>query len=443
MLFKLLFCLFLLTPFKLLAQNKLGIQDIDRIKLLDQGGGMEGSYSTDYQIDLKNRKWVCVQVKQHIDSTGEPSAEGIASSNPNTKNIKESKFIREVSPSSITKLLNAITNQQKLISVSNLVDIKKLKEQAGSLYPMSDRQKQEFKETITPAKLKEAVSQVLQSQGTDVHFTCIVEIVKKQGGSIRLQTDQQNAFMLPWIIGKQRNYNKDISNFFANAIGNYGWSNKSRLQGKDFEKDVLSYIYDNYCGERFKQEILIEQYPSQVKYLASHFKIVKLGANDAYDPNDKCRATLQLKQLPSNYYIIANFILTKIDSIKEILPFKDSVLKKCKQSNFIFKYLQLHKNIEAYFHQWDLETIKDRLGEYWKESYTAANVIPFSLSFKTGDRDDVSAWVLLPDGKVALVAYDNLDLVKFSGLKLKEKRVMSMLAIFDQNGKVLVKEYAP
>lgn len=323
-----------------------------------------------------------------------------------------------------------------------------VKEYARGYYNSANpKQKALYLLTFTNLRIAaRLVNEILNGRWTDDYPLVEIEIELLNGSKIKVSSEQQPEFMLPWKITRSGrtilSYNADIARALAALLPENG-CNRSRLSGVDLRQDLAEKVIDqiepqwNLLEAEEKAGPFLDLLRSKFIISAAHinpYHDVDFGtpqeSGRAPDPN--LNVTLTAKNFPSNFSItlVLPYRDETVEGTDEFISSIDRYLNLMKAIPWLRTYIANHPNL-----LFDLHYVTDR-------SFSSKAMSAFDADLRLSGRADlveavsrvqdkvalftivggnsVSYWVILPDrrtilwrfdGQGALLRWRNVDLL--------------------------------
>src|SRR3569833_21985 len=330
-------CFIVCQCYFVVAQVKIYTGEIKKIHLIDSEWALGFSRLTEFDILNENGQWNCYQTKQKYpnDRFGKDK-DYFARENSDSR-----KFIKKIDDELIGGLIGTINTIKPDYNwqiygidadeVATTVDTGYLKNWEKKISAMEHLIF--VKELQNVSNVKAAIDSLQHYWWTDDVPVCAIEIIKRDNDTVKISTQKQMDYMLPWIINDKPSYDLNINKFFTSAIGDYRYSNRNRLTGDNFIFKIQEYIYNNFATEAIIRYKWNKYFPKQYKFLSTQFAISDLS----YD-NESIRLFAKNKQLPQNFVIYAAIRMGNDTAITQLVQFKNRVLGPAKKGNFVFDY---------------------------------------------------------------------------------------------------------
>ncbi|MEO6980728.1 MAG: hypothetical protein ABI113_20205, partial [Mucilaginibacter sp.] len=383
--------------------------EIKKIHLIDSEWALGFSRLTEFDIVNENNKWNCYQIKQKytwdpLDKNKDYYAK---------QNSEQRKFVKKINAEAINGLFKTISTVKPAhnwkiygitpVKVASTVDTVYLKKWEPK-QPKAERQIF-VNELKKPANIKAAIDSVQHYSWTDDYPVCAIEIIKRNNDTVKVYSNNQIDYTLPWMVNCASSYDLNINKFFADAMGDYRNSNHDRLTGTDFIYKIQEYIYDNFATEAIIRNKWSLAFPSQYKALSQGFEVGHMRYS-----NDGVSLFARSNQLPRAFTINAEMKMGDDTDLTELIHFKDSLAARVKKGNFVFNYYKDSPNATVSF-GYRRHKVND-LAEYnekfrvWQQKniavYNKDNMLLFSVEARNRDFED---WLLLPDNRLILLSY--------------------------------------
>ena len=415
-----LFLLILINIFgiKAFAQANVSLTDVVKIHLIDGAGYMTGYDRNEYDVLLENGQWKSYQTREEFNGY-----------NFNARDRKrvwehrdssEHKFIKWIARDSIKLFLKALAIIKPKFIPSDLnVSIPQLTQQIDTTYfKNEDKKKVQLFNSFfnTPAKLNHILDIMQDESWSDDSPYAVIEIFKKDGDTIKVITDRQVDFMLPWKINHVPSYDIKINEFFMNATG----LKNHRMSGQYLKERVKEDVYSQYADDAFERLRWQEIAPENVKFIQHHFDIMQIGNVNGSSlgstllfitrrggSNDESFFAFHPQYL--NAHVVINGYLNIADNaeLTRITNFaEDTVAKFLKTGGFMIDSCQTKPGCTINFYKDSGKSIYHVSGsEVYLKNYKPQDLFGFSIRSGKWNEDD--HWFSLPDGKFMLATFVN------------------------------------
>ncbi|MBB6127263.1 hypothetical protein [Mucilaginibacter lappiensis] len=421
-----------------LAQVNVSINDIAKIHLVDGAGYLYSSYRNDYDLVPQNGQWKSYQVHERYWRTNFKTRDPKKISE--TRDSSENRFIKTIPPDSISLLLKSTSILKPKFHPADLkISIPELTKQVDTAYlkHVDAKRVKIFNSFFdTPAKLYRLLDTMQQDSWTDYYPYSVIEIVKKQGDTIKVITTEQTSHMLPWKVNNIPTYEPGINHFFLNATGIIHHQLTGEYLPGRIYSDV-SYLYANDAFERLKWQELA---PENTKYVQQHFNILKADRYNA----DSSTYTFNPKKLNKHVIIYGVLHITKKDELIKITRFaEDTLATFLKNRAFMIDSCMAKPGCTIRFFCHDGQAYhayyswNNQKAENYLKKLNSKQLWPFII--ETGYRTD-NNWFKLPNGNFALTTYIDDYAVGVSSKYIKKDGVKAgkfVLMIFSPDGKLL------
>jgi len=421
----LIFSLFFIFGF---AQVKVSLNEIDRILFTEGNGGFGGYEETDYAILHESNRWVSYQIHQKIDLMG-PRRENVDSA--------QHQLIKVISEDSILAFLQTIAIIKPKFNAASLgITVGSITSQINEKYFRNKSEKAKIFDSFfdTPGKLYPIINGLQRNDIMDFFVSCGINIVKKDGDTLKLYTREQPDFMLPWKINGIKTYDIGISKFFVYATN----VNNRTISGAGFVSNFYESVEYKYARDAFGRIFWKETAPENVKYLEQYFDIVSVNGGDKYSP-----FLLHPKEFNQHVLIGGTVDIQDKRQIERLCRLTTDTLR----TFFVNKAFM----IDSCFAKNGCKiSFPDNYGELYKKPFVMmgnnyldqlevdqSKFILFSISLGERIQDN---WVALPDGTFLLTAYlDDYAIGVIPAYIKKDgvKRRKFVFKVFSANGGLL------
>ncbi len=431
------------------AQPVVNLKDIRKINLIDASWGLGASRLTTFEIVPENGSWKCYQTKQKYEGIYFKKVEK-ASDLVNPLNTDKRIFVKNISDTLLVALLNTIKitkpvfkpeyiyiSKDSVLNNINYAALKKLHMKFGT--PQRDT----FFKLLNNGQLIDRAKISLQRDyWTDDSPFCGIHIINKNNDTLKIETQRQVDYMLPWLINGTPSYDTSISRFFMASIGDYPFSAKLRLNGNWIYGKVYDYIKRTYTDEIFAREHIEKLSETNLNLLQKYFEI---GKTVPY--NDDFSLELSPRQFSGKIGITAIVDIKNSEQVNQLISFSEDtvkaffdsgnfLVKACKNTNGCVIYLFNKYGISNKNHWFASQMDKTKL----LANYDDTQLLDLSIYVPGKERND--EWLVLPDGKLLLYAYFYDDVFGIQpGLLLPSGDSVrkEVFVVFDSQGKLLFK----
>lgn len=433
-----------------LAQVKIEISDIKKIKLVDFGSGLIGFRKTEFEIVKDSALWKCYQTHQEYSYRGFKDSALYRRLTTNNR-----IFVKSINERLISNLLKSLCSIKPVFK-PQYINIKPdtLIAQLGSQYwkRLNPFEHQVYLKLLNNKKVINASVEALQEgDWTDDYPFCGIEIIKRNNDTVKIESRRQVDFMLPWVINGVKSYDVGINRFFIEAAGDYPISGKTRLSGKWFPITLANHITRFYKNDIIERHNLETKSPFNFALLQKKFKVLRVE-----NWGKKTKAQLKSKAISANCVITSKFDITNDKQLKCLLAFANDTLKQfLKTDNFLVKAFRKNKASKMHF-SFDVSgNINTTFWNYLLERYPYLHAYKLPVLEFEITRTDIGKlylfekekygdmWLLLPDGKMVLLAYfdDNVtgvssDILKPTGIADRKE----VFLVFNADGKLIYKD---
>jgi len=417
------------------AQVSISIKDVAKIHFTDGAGYLGGYYKNEYDLLPGNGQWSIYQTHESYSRYNHKNR--YPKSPIEQKDSAEYKFVKNFPADSISLFLKTLrVIKPKFDPAALHIALPQLVAAVDSqLKNLDTKHLQLFNSFFnTPAKLYHVLDTMQHDYWTDDRPYSVVEIIKKNGDTVKVYTTQQVDYMLPWNVNGVPSYDVAINYFFMGVTGLYN----HRMSGHSISyrvRDCVDFLYARDAFERLRWQ---ENSPQSLEYIQKHFVIVKVN-----QWNDDTQVSLQPKVL--NKHVIINSrvnfnnnaqltALTRFatDTLKQLLKKGGFIIDSCMHkrgctinfSNSHAGYFDINpKNIEAYLSKYDRQQL-----------------VFFSITAGARVEDD---WIALPDGNFLLTAYLDHYAVGIPAKYIDQQRTGQrwfVCMLFSANGQLIAQE---
>jgi hypothetical protein len=348
---------------------------------------------------------------------------------------------------------------------------KAMKEYAEEYFSRAAKNQQAlyFSSFKNPKFIERVLPKIFNSLHTDDYPIVEVEITETDGRVIKVSSEAQPLFMLPWVIStggrKLKTYNANIGRAVASLMPD-NFANKGRLAGNgllyEFAEAVMDEIEDRW--ELLNVENEAKTYLDQLR---THFTVTAAEINGYHNieygkewanssPTEtNLHATLRRRDFPKNFSvgIVLPFKDGKVENIDSFLNNIERYKDLAFSVNWFKSYLMNHPNVRV-----ELRLVNNR-----SFSEKAMNVFVKEMEQKQSLVNEVAAaqkdiclllvgwkyheayWLVLPDKRMALWRFeDHYALLKwkpkdFASWKCVDSRSDCVGAIISPYGKLVSK----
>jgi len=420
------------------AQVNVSINDIAKIHLVDGAGYLSSFFRNDYDLVLRNGQWESYQVREQYQRM-----------NPRVRDPKkmiehgdsvEHRFIKIIPRDSINLLLQAISKIKPRLNPADLhLSIPKLTQQIDTAYlkGMDAKRVRLFNSFFdTPAKLYRLLDTIQHDFWTDDYPYSVMEIVKKQGDTVKVITTAQTQYMMPWRVNDVPTYDLNINQFFINATGVL----HHRMAGERIDYSIYDHVDYLYARDAFERLRWQELAPENFKYIRQHFNIIK---GDRYNADS---STYSFNPIKLNKHIIINGVLhiAKKDELMRLTRFaEDTLTTFLKSPAFMIDSCMakpgctiafLNRSGHSFrgYYSWNNQKAEDYL-----KKLDARQMWWFTI--KAGERREDN-WTKLPDGNFVITSYIDDYAVGILPKYIKKdgvKMAKFVFMIFSPDGKLI------
>ena len=222
-----------------------------------------------------------------------------------------------------------------------------------------------------PKLIERILPDIFDSRHSDDYPIVEVEITETNGRVIKVSSDAQPVFMVPWVISgsgrKQKTYNANIGRAIASLMPDK-FANKGRLAGKGLLYDLALAVMDE-IKDRWELLNVENEAKPYLDQLRERFTVTTAEINGYHNVDygrewvngsateTNLHATLRLQDFPDNF------------SISLVLPFKDGKVENVDgflnsielykglalSVDWLNDYLTNHPNVQV-----ELRFVKDR-----------------------------------------------------------------------------------
>ncbi|NHA04295.1 hypothetical protein G7092_10835 [Mucilaginibacter sp. HC2] len=436
--FTFIFLLTIIIPGITFAQVKLSIDDIVKIHMVDGASYLGAFFRNNYDIVLRNRQWKSYQVREEYQRM-----------NPQIRDPKkfiehkdsvEHRFIKIIPQDSINLLLQSISKIKPKFNPADLhLSIPKLTQQIDSAYlkePDAKRRHLFNSFFDTPAKLYRLLDTIQHDFWTDDYPFSVMEIVKKQGDTVKVITTAQTEYMMPWRVNNVPTYDLGINQFFINATG----VTHHRMAGERISYNIYDHVDYLYARDAFERLRWRDLEPENFKYIQQHFNIIKAVNYN----NDSSQYFFNPKKLNKHIVIAGILKINKKDQLKALTQFAEDTLGSfLKTRAFMIDsciakpgctITFINSNGQALhgYYSWN-----NQKAEHYLKKLNRRQMWWFEI--EAGERIK-DYWTRLPNGNFALTTYIDDYAVGVSSKYIKKDGIKAgkfVLMIFSPNGKLL------
>ncbi|TSJ38808.1 hypothetical protein FO440_20090 [Mucilaginibacter corticis] len=326
-----------------MAQIKVNISDIKKKDFVDAESALGFGRETKFELAPVNNQWLCNQTKQRYNAAYASPGE---KAYYERENSVQQKFVKKIDEQTIVDFLKSIAVVEPKFSsaalnitpqtISHYADTSKFADKAKN--NLSAKQIQiVLTEELKPEHIKEAIDSLQHDWWTDDYPYYSIHIILKNNDTVKIETNRQPGYMLPWRINKIESYDLNINKFFVAVMGSYKQSNKNRLEGGYLLSQIWDYCYRTFADNAIIRDNWQKLDPVFYNKLKANFKIKDLR-DYTTDNGRQVEGILQPNVLPEKAVIKVweNFDSTRF--LKKLILFTDSLKRYFKQSNFVFDY---------------------------------------------------------------------------------------------------------
>jgi len=422
--------------------QQLSVQQIDKIIIKEDEGGLGGGLTSAYTITRKNTDWESNRTNK--------SSTLISHKTGKWENIDSAqiKFVAVIGPVSINNLVYAVNHPVKSFSPDLFgITEKFLKAHLDSILKVTFYQPTAqdiaiLKQEITGERINQAIISLQQRDYTDVAYVVKMAIVKKNGDTLKIESTSLESFKLPWKVAEKGEvYNLAISRFCADAING---GQRSLLNGGNFCGDICLDIYDKYCKDRVTATYFRTRFAAAFKQLEACYTVSDIKTSDILQAADPIVfMKLHSFSMPANVNINTALRIRHASDVSRLVHLKtwfDSLLKK---KNFFLDFISRSPD-----YRFIIEDPNDSLSQYnWHQSnypylinFPQTSIAELRVQNRLGD-DEYSQWALLPNGQIALLWLSGQKVLNFTRQQLNLDRLppfaVETCVIFDPDGKIL------
>jgi len=422
--------------------QQLTVQQIDKIILNENEGGMGGGITSSYTITRNNTGWESSRTNKSSTLISHKTGKW---ENSDSAQIK---FVAKINPVVVNRLVYAINHPIKSFSPDLFgITEKFLKTHADSIlkstfYQPTAQQIAMLKQEITGDRINQAITRLQQSDYTDVADIVKMAIVKKNGDTLKIESTSLESFKLPWKVPREGDvYNLAISRFCAGAMNG---GSHSLLNGGHIYGDICSDIYDKYCKDRVTAAYFREHFATAFKQLESCYTISGINTSDILQAGDPI-VFMQLHgtTMPENANVSTALRIKHNNDVARLVNTKGKFDSLLKQKNFLLDFV-----LHSPGYRLTIEDPNDSLSQYnWHQSnypylkdFPQASIMEFRIQNKTSE-DEYSQWTLLPNGQLVLLWLSGQKVLNFTRQQLNLDKLppfaVETCVIFDPDGKIL------
>ncbi|SDP52768.1 hypothetical protein SAMN05428975_1638 [Mucilaginibacter sp. OK268] len=420
------------------AQVNVSINNIAKIHMVDGASYLGAFFRNDYDLILRNGQWESYQVREQYQRM-----------NPRVRDPKkmiehrdsiEHRFIKTIPQDSINLLLQAISKiKPRLNPVDLHLSIPKLTHQIDTAYlkGMDAKRVRLFNSFFdTPAKLYHLLDTIQHDFWTDDYPYSVMEIVKKQGDTVKVITTAQTQYMMPWRVNDVPTYDLNINKFFINATGVI----HHRIAGERINYSIYDHVDYLYARDAFERLRWQELEPENFKYIQQHFNIVKAVNYN----NDSSQYFFSPKKLNKHIIIAGILKINKKNQLKALTQFaEDTLASFLKTHAFMIDsciakpgctITFINSNGQALhgYYSWNNQKAEDYLKKLNRQQM-------WWFEIDAGERIK-DYWTKLPDGNFALTSYIDDYAVGILPKYIKKdgvKMAKFVFMIFSPDGKLI------
>ena len=430
-------CTLCLLTRSALAQVKVNTGQVKKIMITDAAGYLTSSFRNEYEIVQENGQWKTYQVRENYYK-------------PNLKNRNPAKifeqrdsvmhrFIKSVTQDTLVRFLQTLFVIRPRFVASDLnISIPEIRQKIDtSFLKYLDKDKHGLFHSFydTPKKLNTILESLQGAYWTDDYPTAKIEIIKNSGDTIRVQTNRQVDYMLPWKINGTASYDININRFYMAATGLY----KHRMAGKGIIYEVYSAV-QRLSADTLERLRWKEIAPANTAYLRKHFEIIKIS-----ESNKESFYSFRSLKISNKKVRIGGYLnITKTDDIQKLVRFAEDTLRRfLKRPAFMMDSCRVKQGCEIKFafssgasnHNY-FAMFKPELGVFL-DKFDKNSLVPFTIY--AGERSEDN-WVALPDGRYVLTAYIDDKAVGITSKYIKPDGVQQrkfVFMVFDKAGNLI------
>jgi hypothetical protein len=438
----------------------LKMDDLQKVIFIDhQNNNYESAYGTVYELEPSGDNFKLYQTERYFKNIRQETLDKYK-----LKPSEEKLLIREVPKTDLKNLITAITDtkydtiQLAEFGYSASYLQNNAERLARSYYGYDRLKKDQQNYLIEQLQNEEKVTQVLPAcfsvWMTSDYPTCAIQFIYS-ADTIHVYSDEQDPYMIPWNLNKvSKSYNPAISKFFASIIPHDNFSNKSRLEGKDYlESSIAEKVYRWFCEPKFESEKLEKLLKKEIDLINQHFDVsdVIIGSMgsinwDMFEDGDCWNAKLQDKNEPNNLFFDVTMDNNgKPGSIKPLLEQKDEILQRTHKAKFLIDHIannpkrtiKIHFTKDKSFSPKAQKSFLDDVPADLKEQFDTEldSTIFLTLSNENG----WSRWLIFPDGQIMLWHYSGkppIDNYNEEQIKIPGGLFKNSCKLFDLDGQL-------
>jgi len=378
------------------AQQKIAPAEVKKIILDCGSGGIGGGDALEFEVLNEQGKWNSYQTAEDVFEKNRPDL---------NRHSTGRTGIGTLSAQQITDFLNCIAvikpqfdaKGLNITAAALITEIKqKTKDTTGNIIQLNN--------IITEAVVRQTITNAMRDGDVDTYRNCSIRIIKSNNDTLKIETSNDYATMLPWTIDKIKTFDMGINDFFIAAMCNRNYINKWILSLHHLKENIYQFIDAEYPDRPISTYRLKYCYTDNLKLLKSKFEAgfkigEKPGFDNAYD------LTLKTDRMPTNMQLTAYINPEDRQAILGLIHYSEEIKQYLKKDNFVLKYYSVRPEYHiGFMYVWKPST----------NAYTAAakknipslknidesRALPIWVDAQGGKSSD---WfLLLPDNRVVM-----------------------------------------
>jgi hypothetical protein len=391
-----------IITFRAGAQVRVTVNEIAKIHFVDGAGYLGGFYRNEYDLMPGRGQWKMYQTRESYSRPVVKRSD--SKSNLLSKDAAIHQFVKNIDQDSVGIFLKSVNRIKRTFNPADLnISIPALIHKIDTAYLKGTSQKKRkiFHSFYnTASKLYRLLDLMQHDSWTDDYPYSVMEIIKKNGDSVKVITTNQLDYMLPWRINNVPTYDVQINRFFLSATN----AKNHRMSGNNLSYNLYSnanYLFADDAFERLRWE---EISTKNTKYLKQYFDILKIKRI-----GDDTWFTIHPKKQSSRILISG---MLDISNRSQLIALKqyagDTLIRLLKNIPFMIDSCLSRKNCTI-----DFSFNKSRsfygyggaeqndLDNYLKK-FNKSDLYPFTIRLGKRTEDN---WIAIPKGKFVLTAY--------------------------------------
>lgn len=340
---------------------------------------------------------------------------------------KNDSVLNRINKSILDKFFNSLTNEKAIAQDPLKIfgkDSTWLKVNAEKLWfaYLKDKDEPAEIDSFAIGKIKDyqTVKRVVWSiQGahwTDDYPRTSIQIIRK-GDTLRVQSNGQYPYMIPWIVNKKTIFNSGISTSVSDILPLGIESNRNRLGGDRFDYYLIDKVYDSFIRDYRNYFSVKQRYPRQFSTLQRYFTIDNAELSDMVSIEwggfliAPClELILKSNELPDNISFSVVFgRRIKLHSIRPIIRKQRNLINQL-STNPVYQYTLRNPKATGEIHFVNRKSLSGQAKRNFKSDLTDNGMkkskfrgryrkaIFYELTEKSDQGSSFSRWILLKDG---------------------------------------------